>query len=68
MMVILGGVKGKESRSASERRVEKSREPGQEATISIHTDSTWGARSSGKAREPLAAGADGKERQSSLYL
>ena len=36
MMIILGGVKGKESRSASERRVDESQEPGQEATISLH--------------------------------
>ena len=68
MMVILGGVKGKDSRSASERRAEESQEPGQEATIPAHIDSTWGARSSGKAGEPLAAGAEGRERQSSLNL
>ena len=33
MVVISGGVRGKESGSASERRAEESQEPGQEATI-----------------------------------
>lgn len=59
MMVILGGVKGKESRSASERRVDESQEPGQEATISVHIDSTLAAL--GRPGSPWQQGLMGRK-------